>query len=456
MGKNIAVVGCGYWGKNLVRNISELGALHTICDLNPETIAGLGKSYPGVSLTTSYEDVLADSEIKGVLISTPAVSHYSMAKDALEVGKDVFVEKPLALTVVDGEELVELAKEKKRILMVGHLLEYHPAIVKLKELVDDGELGKINYIYSNRLNFGKFRTEENIMWSFAPHDISAILLLLGKMPVEVSSHGVTYLTSNVADTSITNMNFSSGAKAHIYVSWLHPYKEQRLVVIGDKKMAVFNDVEIKNKLVIYDQRIRWQGEIPTPEKNGFTNIEHGQGEPLKLECSHFLSCISERTEPKTSGASALRVLRVLEACQRSLNEGGTLINTSTDYFVHPTSIVEKPVSIGKGTKIWHFCHVMPNASIGQSCTIGQNVFVGDGVKIGNRVKVENNVSIFSEVTLEDDVFCGPSCVFTNVINPRSYVCRKSEYQATLIKKGATIGATATMSCRHMIGKYASV
>ena len=456
MERNIAVVGCGYWGKNLVRNIAELGALHTICDSNPETLGELRESYPEVNSTTDCKDVLADTRIKAVMISTPTAMHYSMTKQALEAEKDVFTEKPLALTAKEGEGLVKLARKNKRILMVGHLLEYHPAVIKLKDLVSSGKLGKIDYIYSNRLNLGKFRTEEDILWSFAPHDISVILLLLGHMPIEVSCYGGNYLTPGIPDTTVTNMSFNNGTKAHIFVSWMHPYKEQRLVVIGDKKMAVFNDVAPENNLVVYDSKVKWDDDVPKPDKNGFTNIAFSKDEPLKLECQHFLNCIRDRTEPKTNGTSALRVLRVLEACHQSLTEGGTVVNISNDYFVHPTSIVEKPVSIGKGTKIWHFCHIMPKATIGKDCTIGQNVFIGGGVRIGKRVKLENNVSVFSGVSLEDDVFCGPSCVFTNVINPRSHISRKQEYKTTLVKKGGTIGANATIVCGHVIGENAFV
>lgn len=457
MQSNIAVVGSGYWGKNLVRNIYELGALRTICDVNTKTINEFTKSYPEIQLTADFQSVLADNKIKGVVISTPAALHYSMVKEALEADKDIFVEKPLALTALEGQKLVGLAKSRGRILMTGHLLEYHPAIIKLKELIDKGELGKINYIYSNRLNLGKFRTEENVLWSFAPHDISVILLLLGEMPIEVSSYGESYISTGIEDTANINMKFSGSTKAHIFVSWLHPFKEQKLVVIGDKKMAVFNGTVTENQLVLYDYSIHWKGKTPVPEKKSSVNIEFSTDEPLKLECQHFIDCVSTHKKPKTDGDSAIRVLHVLEACQKSLEqEGKAMTLNSKDYFAHPTSIVEEPSSIGKGTKIWHFCHIMPNASIGANCTIGQNVFIGDGVKIGNRVKVENNVSIFSEVTLEDDVFCGPSCVFTNVINPRSHVCRKNEYQAILVKRSATIGANATIVCGHTIGRYAFV
>ncbi|GAI52940.1 unnamed protein product, partial [marine sediment metagenome] len=191
----------------------------------------------------------------------------------LLANKDVFVEKPLSLTVTEGEELVKLAEEKNKILMVGHVLEYHPGVVKLKQMVDNGELGKLNYIYSTRLNLGKFRTEENILWSFAPHDISVILLLLNEMPQEVSTHGGCYLHRDIADVTVTTMSFASGVKAHIFVNWLHPYKEQKLVVVGEQKTAVFDDITPKNKLLLYDYQIQWTNEVPVPQQQEATPIE---------------------------------------------------------------------------------------------------------------------------------------------------------------------------------------
>ena len=225
------------------------------------------------------------------------------------------MEKPIALNYKEGEELVSVAKKKDRILMVGHILEYHPAVIKLKEIINKGELGKINYIYSNRLNLGKFRTEENILWSFAPHDISIILNLLGEMPKEVSAHGGNYLNPDIADVTVTTMSFSSGVKAHIYVSWLHPYKEQKLIVIGDKKMIVFDDVNPDNKLFMYSHKIDWVGRLPIPRPEEAQPIDVEKKEPLRAECEHFIECVVSRKTPKTDGNNGLRVLKILEGCQ---------------------------------------------------------------------------------------------------------------------------------------------
>ena len=457
--KNIAVVGGGYWGKNLVRNFAGLGALHTICDIDSSVIESYRAQYPGIKTCSDYRQVLQDAAVKGVVIAAPAVLHHTMAKDALLAGKDVFVEKPLALKVEEGYELVELAAEQNRILMVGHLLEYHPAIRKLKELVDKGELGRIDYIYSNRLNLGKLRTEENVLWSFAPHDISVMLLLCGEMPLEVSAHGGYYLHHDIADVTMTTFSFKSGIRAHIFVSWLNPYKEQRLVVVGDKRMALFNDTEPKDKLLVYDHEIEWIDRKPVTHSRQAHAIEIPATEPLKLECQDFIDSIRTRCKPRVDGRKGLQVLEVLSHCQRSLEENGKLIKCGkeeTGYFVHETALVEETVQVGKGSKIWHFSHVMPGVKIGEGCNIGQNVYIANGVVIGNNVKIQNNVSVFEGVTLEDDVFCGPSCVFTNVINPRSHVSRKHEYNKTHVGRGATIGANATIVCGNTIGRYAFI
>lgn len=458
MKKNIAVIGAGYWGRNLVRNFHELGALHTICDADPNIARALAGKYEGSQATDDFDKVLADPAIAGVVISTPAALHYRMVLKAMDAGKDVFVEKPLALRVEEARELASIANEKKRVMLVGHLLEYHPAVLKLKELVDAGALGKTQYIYSNRLNLGKFRTEENILWSFAPHDIAVILLLLGgEMPQEVSVNGGYYLHEDLADVTLTALTFRNGVRGHIFVSWLNPYKDQRLVVVGDRKMAVFNDTVSQGKLQVYAHQIEWVDRKPVPVAAPPEIIPISQDEPLKNECADFLRCIETRQVPRVDGRKGTQVVEILSRCQESLEHHGQAVTFSTaSYWSHPTAIVDQPASIGDGTKIWHFSHVMPEATIGRNCNIGQNVYVARGVKIGSNVKIQNNVSLFEGVTLEDDVFCGPSCVFTNVGFPRSHVSRKNEYLSTVVHRGASIGANATIVCGHTIGPYAFV
>lgn len=461
--RNVAVVGVGYWGKNLVRNFHGLGALAALCDSDK----GLAKSYeqkhPEVKFYSKYTEVLSDPMIGGVALATPAVSHYEMAKAALDAGKDVLVEKPLAIDVKHGEELVRFAESKGRILMVGHILRYHPAILKLQKLIQDGHLGKINYLYSNRLNIGKIRTEENILWSFAPHDISVMLSLLNEMPSHVSCRGGAYLSNRVTDVTLSHFEFPSGVQAHIFVSWLHPIKEQKLVVVGSEKMAVFDDMA-EHKLVLYPHRVEWKNRIPTAVKADGENVELEDREPLRAECQHFLECMDSHSTPVSDGAEGLRVLRVLDACQRALQNGGTApeaLNTKSqskerNYFVHESAYVDEGAEIGAGTRIWHFSHVIKGAKIGERCVIGQNVNVDGGTVIGNNVKIQNNVSVYTGVMIEDDVFLGPSCVLTNVSNPRSQVNRHSLYETTRLKRGASLGANATVVCGVTIGRYAFV
>ncbi len=315
----VAVIGCGYWGKNLVRNFAQLDALSMVVDSTEAGRETARTLAPTVPLAADVAEVWA-SDIPAVVIATPAETHYAIAKAALLAGKDVYVEKPLALNYDHAAELVALAAERERILMVGHVLEYHPAIVALQELVRRGDLGKVRYIYSNRLSLGKIRREENILWSFAPHDIAIILRMLDAMPFQVVATGGNYIQANIADVTLTNLLFDNGVRAHIHVSWLHPFKEQRLVVIGSRKMASFDDVS--KQLVVYDQRVEWQEGEPIPVKKEGTAIPFPAHEPLRQECQAFLDAIASRQAPLTDGVSGLRVLRVIQAAQRSLVMNG--------------------------------------------------------------------------------------------------------------------------------------
>ncbi len=454
----VAVIGAGYWGKNLVRNFHALGALDCVCDVRAEPLELAAKEF-GVRTSSDVEAVLSDERISAVAIAAPAVEHFRLVRRSMLAGKDVFVEKPLALRAEEGRALVELAKSRQRILMVGHILEYHPAINALRDLVQKGELGRIQYIHSSRLNLGKLRTEENILWSFAPHDISAILYLLGESPTRVSAQGGSYLNPSVVDTTLSTLDFANGVKAHIFVSWLHPFKEQKLTIVGSQKMAVFDDVQREGKLVLYSHRINWRDRRPVAEKDGGQAIPISSDEPLCIECQHFLESVRTRRAARTDGESAVRVLEVLEACEHSLAERGVpmeIRQAQPDYFAHPSAVIDEPNEIGEGTKIWHFSHIMAGARVGRGCNLGQNVVISPDVRVGNNVKIQNNVSIYTGVELEDDVFCGPSMVFTNVINPRSHVNRRNQYKKTVVKRGATLGANSTIVCGVTIGRYAFV
>jgi UDP-2-acetamido-3-amino-2,3-dideoxy-glucuronate N-acetyltransferase len=324
---SVAVVGCGQWGKNLVRKFHALGALRWLCDSDAFVLDQQARLAPGVRTTTRFDEVLA-SDVQAIVLATPAALHYVGARAALRAGKDVFVEKPLALRYDEGCELLELSDSLDRVLMVGHILQYHPAIARLQELVASEELGRLWYIYSNRLNLGRVRREENILWSFAPHDISVIHHLAGGEPETVSAIGSSHLQSGIADTTVTNLRFANGLGAHIFVSWLHPYKEQRLVVVGERKMAVFDDTRPTGKLRLHDKGFRFLDGVLVPRNEAETVVEIADTEPLHVECEHFLARVADRTTPLTDGVSALSVLRVLEASQRSMDQGGVPISLS--------------------------------------------------------------------------------------------------------------------------------
>jgi len=337
--------------------------------------------------------------------------------------------------------------------------------------------------------------EENSLWSFAPHDISVILMLLGEEPLAVYAFGGDYLNPGIDDVTLTVLEFKNRVKVHIFVSWLHPFKEQKLVVVGSKAMVVFDDLT-EEKLFLYPHKINWQeGKVPVAQKADFQVIATEKKEPLNEELKHFIHCVQARKNPKTDCAEGLRVLKVLEAASKHSflisDAASGYINTSNEapralargfsvneilerpyfiralksavfrprkykFFVHKTACIDDNVSIGRGTKIWHFSHILKNSKIGNNCIIGQNVSIGPDVKIGNHCKIQNNVSVYKGVVLEDEVFCGPSCVFTNVYNPRAFIERKDEFKQTLIKRGATIGANATIVCGVRIGLYAFI
>ena len=488
----VVLIGCGYWGRNIARTLGGLGALAGVVDDNPDHAARFATEHGCAALT--MDDVLADDSIEAVAVATPAATHHDIVMSLLRAGKDVFVEKPMALHPDHGAAMVELADDEKRVLMVGHLLQYHPAFVALKELVASGGLGRLRYLYSNRLNFGKIRREEDVLWSFAPHDLSMILGLAGEEVQDIRIEGRFLLHGRIADVTTTHMTFPSGLAAHVFVSWLHPNKEQRLVVIGDRAMAVFDDREpLERKLALYDAEVEWRDGMPVAAGVEPSFLPVADEEPLRVELQHFIDCVETRATPRTDGREGLRVLGLLSEASRQLvsgvrstidadgaddtdvhHPGSDRADRALDRFdaspvapvadtsaashpgVHPTAVIDDDTTIGPDTRIWHFSHVLPNSSIGAGCSLGQNVVVGPNVTIGDGVKIQNNVSVYDGVTLEDDVFCGPSMVFTNVVNPRAFVSRKEEFAPTLVKRGASIGANATVVCGSTVGAYAFV
>ena len=326
----LACVGAGRWGRNLVRVFDSLPEVHMAagCDSSDDIRKGLEQQYPDAMVTADYGKVLADAEIQAVVLAVPAVDHYDTAREALEAGKHVYVEKPISLSFDHARQLTELAESRRLVLMVGHLMEYHPALRLLKQLVDAGELGEILYLYSERVNLGVARKDENALWSLAPHDISMILHLVDEEPESGSARGASYLQEGIEDVVFANLRFADGRMAQIQVSWLAPHKVRKLTVVGTKKMAVFDDMESAEKVRIYDKAAERQGYESYGEsitlRFGDIVIPHvNPAEPLKLECQHFVDCVRSGDTPVSDGRDGMRVVRALEAPQQSLKADGT-------------------------------------------------------------------------------------------------------------------------------------
>ena len=316
MTKNIAVVGCGYWGRNLVRNFFEIGGLRAVCDPNREVADELSTRYQVKNVR--FEELLADPLIQGVVLAVPAPLHASMAIRIMDAGKHALVEKPLSMNTSEAEDMLRCASKNNVRLMVGHLLQYHPAFTALLELVKSGELGALKYVYSNRLSFGKVRSAENVIWSFAPHDISMVLSLVGEVPEIVKTEASSILQPGISDIATIHMRFKSGMRAHISTSWLHPFKEQKVVVIGDRAMAVFDDTKPwSEKLATYKHVADLSCGTPTLHQADVEHIRVAESEPLKNECQHFMDVVGQDYEPLTNGVEGLAVLKVLSAASLS-------------------------------------------------------------------------------------------------------------------------------------------
>jgi predicted dehydrogenase len=317
----LAVVGLGHWGPNLARNFDRLpdSELAWICDSSPEALSRWAPSFPDARATTDVGDVLADASLEAVVVATPVPTHAELALRVLEAGKHCFVEKPLAQSTGEAEQAAEAAGD--RVLMVGHLLEYHPGIERLKELIDSGDLGDIRYVYSNRLNLGVLRASENALWSLGAHDVSVILRLAGEEPLECRAVGESYITEGVEDVVFGYLRFPSGLAAHMHLSWLDPHKERRFTVVGSRRMATFDDMEVERKVTVYDkgfdEDFSSYGEYIARSGDAHSYRVSNE-EPLLIECRHFLDCLRTGTEPRSGGRSGLRVVRVLEALQQSL------------------------------------------------------------------------------------------------------------------------------------------
>lgn len=465
-GRSICVVGGGRWGANHIRTLEELGMLGGFVEPDADRRAALAARHPGAAAFARIEDAV-QRPFDGFVIATPAQTHVELARFVIERGRHVLVEKPLALISRDARELVAAAARAGVNLMVGHVLLFHPAIRKIGEIIrggQDSKIGRLQYLYSNRLNLGTVRTEENILWSFAPHDISIFQYWIGKRPLAVDSRGGVWLQPHIHDTTLTMLRYPDNVVGHVFLSWLHPYKEHRIVVIGSKGMLSFEDSSSGKQLLFYEKGIDWvQGE-PIPRDGPTESIPYASEEPLAAELRYFAERCDGRPVEIASGASGVEVLEILERATESLHGGGGGGGGPAGggagrrgATVHESSYVDDGVEIGEGTRVWHFCHLQAGARIGRSCTLGQNVNVADGVVIGDRVKIQNNVSVYQGVELEDDVFVGPSVVFTNVRQPRARFPRgRQAYARTLVRRGATLGANATVVCGVTVGRHAFV
>ena len=331
---NVAVIGAGYWGKNLVRNFATTKrcSLKYVCDLDKNVLAAQKRNYPYIKTSASVEDILGDNEIAAVVIATDAGTHFEIARKSLEAGKHTYVEKPLTLKASDSKALIGLAKKKGLKLMVGHLLEYHPAVSYLKEMIGKGVVGRPYYMYTQRVNLGVVRQNENAWWSLAPHDISVICYLLGSEPVSVAAHGQCYLQKNIEDVVFATIKFSDGKIANVHCSWLDPHKIRKMTVVGSEKMVTFDDMEGTEKIRIYDkaaaikQDANTYADIISLRFGDIVIPKVPSGEPLGLECSHFVDCVLDDKPILSDGADGLRVVRVLEAGQKSLKSEGKPIN----------------------------------------------------------------------------------------------------------------------------------
>lgn len=326
---DIAVVGAGAWGKNHIRVFSEMSnaRLKYICDRDPSKLISLQKTYPQSKVVEDLRPILDDPGVKGVVVASSALSHYSLSKELLLADKDILVEKPMALNSKDAEEMLKIAEKRGRILMIGHLLIYHPVVNRLKEMVDSGELGEIYYIYTQRVNLGVIRQDENALLSFAPHDLSVILHLLEVEPLVVTAHGESYIQKGIEDVVFLGLQFSDGKMANIHLSWLDPHKLRRITLVGSKKMVVFDDMETSEKLKIYDKGVKnlsydTYGEYLSLRFGDITIPSIKMVEPLRAEAEHFIQCIESRKEPKTGGQDGLKVVKILMAAQQSLKKRG--------------------------------------------------------------------------------------------------------------------------------------
>lgn len=484
----VIIVGAGKWGTKLITTACALKLSVAVVETNLEAL-GLAKCNPRVSPTclffASLGEALDALPNAAVIIATPPSTHFKVAEQAITAGRHVLVEKPMCDNLQDAHILVDLARKHQVILMVDHLLHYSAHHRRMLYLIESGLIGKVKRVHMSRMNFGTVRTNENVLWSLSPHDVSILLAACkGQSPQSVLCTGHKVVSLHVEDSVSLQVRFQDGMQAQIDCNWMHPFKERRAIVYGTKGCIVLNeampDANLKKiQAFHWSAKRKLDGSGVKIEKSEAHILQYLKDwnvqsvneleemdpkQPLQVMLEHFVDCIKKKIAPRTDGNEGVRVLRILSAASESLVKSGEVVSLrnisavthALRSFVHPTAVVDQGALLGQGTKVWHFSHIMPGAVLKEKCNIGQNVYIGGKAKLGRNVKVQNNVSIYDEVCVDDDVFLGPSCVLTNVKTPRSHVSRKHEYMPTVIGKGATVGANATIVCGISLGAYSFV
>ncbi|MFZ5975451.1 MAG: Gfo/Idh/MocA family oxidoreductase [Bacillota bacterium] len=457
LNKRICVVGGGQWGEIHIRTLHGMGCLRGIVECRESRLAELVGRFGGVKGHACIEDSLGE-QYDGYILATPTGTHFELGAALLREGKNVLIEKPFTLTSEHSQILVELARTHGCRLMVGHQLVFHPAIMKMHQLIEEGVIGKALYAYSTRLSFGIVHEQENVLWSFASHDIAVFNYLLGRMPCDIVADGGCFLKQGVDDMAAFTLTYHQSVKVHVFVSWLHPFKQHRLIIVGEEGMLAFEDSASDFNIYFHRKKIRWEEDRLLVRDEGAMPIRYDMGAPLRKELEHFVGNLDSEITV-CDGQSGHDTICLLEKISEKIVYRKTEVvrKGGTTFFAHESVFIEREVVIGTNTKIWHFSRVQKGARIGSGCTIGQNVFIDANVRIGNSVRIENSVSLYAGVELEDHVFCGPGVVFANEKTPRCRHPRDAEgFGKTVVRIGATIGANATIICGNTIGRFAFV